>query len=133
MHHYLYAMYSDGAAPAGGGDIKSWFEYYKLDNGPGTSIPFFEVDMPEDEMPLVGDLLWFVMDAVVIGVCKITGATCDPLNKRVDVFYDSDKVVRLFHGISSPLVVCGMVTDPERLVWLEGLRQSLGEAQWLIE
>jgi len=133
MHHYLYAMYSDGAAPAGGGNIKSWFEYYKLDNGPGTSIPFYEGDMPDDELPLVGDLLWFVMDAVVIGVCKITGVTGDPLNKRVDVFYDSNKVVRLSHRMDIPLAVCGMVTDRARVAWLEGLRQFLGEAQWLIE
>lgn len=110
MHHYIYAMHSNGVPPVGDGNIKAWFEYYKLGNGPGTSIPFFEKDMPEEERAAAGDYLWFSMDNVLVGVCRVTGIEPDPLNKRVDVFYDSSKVVPLSVTVADQMT-CGRAAD----------------------
>lgn len=67
MRHHLYLMKSDAPAPAGDGDTRSWFFFYKW-NADGEMYvpqraPFLEVE--------AGDMVWFVMDDAVLGGAPI--------------------------------------------------------------
>lgn len=126
MQHYIYLMNGSDPAPAGGGDTKSWFEYYKVGTGPDVFVPFTAEQLPEEERPNVGDLLWFIMDGFPTGVTKITGALVDPMHwGSVEVFYDSDRVTPVISGGCVKAVDrSGKVTDPTSLAWYNEYLQS---------
>ncbi len=72
MNHFIYSMKSTDRAPAAGGDMKSWFEYYKWDVDGHTFIP-----MPEDVVgelePGATSILWFAMDGILLGCVPVEG------------------------------------------------------------
>lgn len=105
MKHFLYVMKSEDPAPAGGGDTRSWFYYYKLNAGPDVFVPF-----PEHvgTSPAAGDTLWLIMNNRIVGFTPITRVSADPINDRVEVFYDSDHVL----APTGQAAVAGLLRSP---------------------
>lgn len=127
MQHYTYLMRGNDPAPAGGGDTKSWFEYYKVGTGPDVFVPFTSEQLPPEHRPNPGDYLWFFMDGFLTGVTKVTGVLVDPLNNAVvEVYYDSDRVVpTLVADFGAPEPVTGRVVDVDQHALFTTLLQSL--------
>ena len=92
MHHYLYAMKADARDPVNTGDTKSWFSYYKVDNGE-TFVP---TRNPEALSLKKGDMLWFSMDSEIIGAAVIVKDVTDvPPGAeagKYEIWYDSDAI-----------------------------------------
>lgn len=88
MHHFLYNMVSNTPAPAGAGDTDSWFRHYKLESGGETFVP-----SKEEYEALEGDLLWFAMDAVIIGYAPILRQLEDGFNNKWELWFDSTQYV----------------------------------------
>lgn len=92
MKHIGYIMTGVAPAPAGDGDTKSWFEYYKWNNGGETYVP---VRFPFKEAE-AGDFLWFVMDGKVLGGASILRVETPPLpTQRQELWFDSS-TIRVF-------------------------------------
>lgn len=132
MQHYIFAMRAGDPAPAGHGDIKTWFEYYKMDTGPDVFVPFPPGSLGEDEHPGPGDKLWFAMDGFLIGVTDVTGFNAGGFyTDKLEVYYDSDKILKLITG--GPAVdislangpAMGKVTEPRIAAWYDDYLQSL--------
>jgi len=68
VKNFLYAMESDDPAPAGDGDTRSWFMFYKWNvDGPSfvpRAFPFLDAE--------IGDFIWFALDGVIVGGAEIT-------------------------------------------------------------
>lgn len=94
MQHYTVSFIGADPSPIGG-DIRSWFFYYKF--RPGEEGSFYLVLKPE--IPLaVGDILWIVMDGVLIGCFPIRSIQEDPFNDRIEFWYDGLDI----HPLSIP-------------------------------
>jgi len=95
MNHFLYFMKSNAKAPAGDGDTKSWFLYYKW-NIEGESwvpkeAPFYEAEP--------GDMLWFVIDGTLLGGVPILRIENPSLpHQNQDVWYDAGKILESPEG-----------------------------------
>lgn len=106
--HILYAMKSADKAPAAGGDMKSWFLYYKFDVDDEVYVPVVpteQVVIDSEDMKKTetysgfvnageGDHIWFAMDGVLLGYAKILRVIEDMINSRHEVWYDAGKAVR---------------------------------------
>lgn len=91
MKHLAYVMVSTSPAPAGDGDTKSWFEYYKW-NGGETFVPVSFPFLSAEE----GDLLWFVMDGKVLGGAPILRVETPSLPvQRQELWFNSDDMLEL--------------------------------------
>ena len=88
MRHFVFAMNGNDPAPAGGGDTKSWFMYYKWDVGGEAFIPVPEAIEP----PLEGDWLWFAMDGALLGCTVVLRTQEDPSNNCTEVYYDTRQI-----------------------------------------
>jgi hypothetical protein len=90
MKNYVINM--DGAAPdpISSGDTKSWFFHYKW-NGVGEedNEVFFPIE--KGVLPDVGegDVLWFVLDGVMIGCALVIRVMQDYTNDREELWYNT--------------------------------------------
>jgi len=126
MQHYIFAMRAGEPAPAGRGDTKSWFEYYKMGNGPHTFVPFPVDSIGEDEHPSAGDALWFAMDDFLIGVTQVTGIQAGSLlSSALEVYYDSDKILPVIAGGPASPPAMGKVKPPQLAAWYDDLLQGM--------
>jgi hypothetical protein len=126
MQHYIFAMRAGEPAPAGRGDIKSWFEFYKVGNGPHTFIPFPHDSIAEEDLPSVGDILWFAMDGFLTGVTKITSVTEGSLlSNKLEVYYDSDKIVPVIGAGPPAPPLMGKVKPPLLAAWYDDFLQMM--------
>ena len=83
-------MNGKAPAPAAGGDTDSWFFFYKWDTGGDAFVP-----IPSSlgkNLPVVGDLLWFVLDLVPIGFVPVTKIE-QMDNGDYEVHYDTQKII----------------------------------------
>lgn len=86
MRHHLYLMTSDAPAPAGDGDTRSWFFFYKW-NADGElyvpqRMPFLDV--------AAGDMVWFVMDGCVLGGAPVIRV--EEEMRHQEIWYAGDAV-----------------------------------------
>ena len=126
MQHYIFAMRAGEPAPAGRGDTKSWFEYYKVGNGPHTFVPFPAASIEEEEPPNVGDNVWFSMDGFLTGVAKITDVQLGSLmSSAVEVYYDSDKIIPVVTGGPPVPPVMGKVKPQLLAAWYDDILQLM--------
>lgn len=87
MNHFIYVMKSTDPAPAAGGDTKSWFEHYKWDVDGIAFVPVPEGMLVDLESRPV-DVLWFVMDNLVLG-CAPIHACMPSLSGKIELHYDT--------------------------------------------
>lgn len=126
MQHYIFAMRAGEPAPAGHGDTKSWFEYYKVGNGPHTFVPFPFGSIVEDELPSPGDRLWFAMDGFLTGVTAITSTETGCFaDSKLEVYYDSDKISPVIAGGPPVVPVTGKVTPQLLAAWYDDILQLM--------
>ena len=132
MQHYIFAMQAGAPAPAGHGDTKSWFEFYKKDAGDHVFVPFPAGSIEEDKLPGVGDKLWFAMDGFLTGVANITEVFTSCLSRtHVEVYYNSDKIVPVSVESQAAVkwglvqVATGLVSNPRMAAWLNDLLQGM--------
>jgi hypothetical protein len=126
MQHYIFAMRAGDPDPVGRGDIKSWFEYYKMGNGPGTFVPFPAGSIAQEDLPSAGDTLWFAMDGFLIGVTKITGVLEGSLmSDKLEVYYDSDQIVPVIAAGPPEALVMGKVTPQQLAAWYDDYLQNM--------
>jgi hypothetical protein len=93
--HYPYVLTSDSPVP-GGGDAKSWLEYYKLNPGAGeTYVPHTHPGVRDAEE---GDLLWFIFDEQLLGYASILRVAEDYVNAKFEVWYDAEDFTR-YEGV----------------------------------
>lgn len=94
--HFPYVLTGTTPVP-GGGDAKSWLEYYKINPGAGeTYIPHAD---PSLRGAKDGDILWFIFENEVLGYSRILRIVEDPINDRVEVWYNAENFVP-FKGLS---------------------------------
>lgn len=90
--NFLYVMNGEDPAPAGDGDTRSWFEYYKW-NAEGESF------MPRDNPHLPvspGDFLWFVLDGGLVGGVEVLRVETPSLPyQRQEIWYEAAKLLIL--------------------------------------
>jgi hypothetical protein len=92
MKHYLYAMKSEDQDPVNAGDMKSWFNFYKVENGE-TYVP---TKRQEAAFLGEGDVLWFSMDTEIIGAAKVIRSIVDPMGSGVvEIWYDSHNIKKI--------------------------------------
>lgn len=92
MKHIEYVMTGVDPAPAGDGDTKTWFEYYKWNSDGETYVP---VKFPFKAAE-AGDFLWFVMDGKILGGATILRVETPPLPvQRQEIWFDSS-TIRVF-------------------------------------
>lgn len=126
MQHYIFAMRAGEPAPTGRGDTKSWFEFYKIGNGPHTFVPFPVDSVASDEYPTPGDTLWFAMDGFLTGVTKITEMQAGSLlSSALEVYYDSDKIVPVIAGGPPVPPVMGKVKPQLLAAWYDDTFQCM--------
>lgn len=124
MQHYIYSMVAAAPAPAGLGDTKSWFDYYKSGAGPEVFVPFTAEQLPAKVLPNVGDALWFAMDGLIFGVARITDAMDDYVTGKVEVYYDSDHIVPVLDSPDA-LPCTGFVDDQATQAWCSAHLQGM--------
>jgi hypothetical protein len=91
--HAIYKMVGTDLDPVGAGDTKSWFHFYKWGKGKGdTYVP---LDVSIEELPGVGDILWFVLDDIVQGYVTVTSVSTTLSTGRTEVWYDTETAVIL--------------------------------------
>lgn len=94
MKHICYEIRSTDPAPAGDGDAKSWFEFYKW-RAEGEQFVPVKYDHFKgfiDAEP--GDMLWFVIDSTVIGAAPIVRVETPSLPvQKQELWYDADKIL----------------------------------------
>ena len=113
--HYPYVLTSASEIP-GGGDPKSWLEYYKLSPGAGeTYVPH---PHPGVRSASEGDILWFIFDEELLGYVPILHVKEDNINGRFEIWYAAEKFVRL-EGPSRALSKDSITTplSPEQGEW----------------
>lgn len=115
MNHFIYSMNASDPAPASGGDTKSWFFYYKWDVDDFAYVPVDEEDFHGYELQGNGkDLLWFVMDKMVLGVVCIS-SVMPSLDGKVELHYDTRKLLGCIETSAGMLPVdekTGRPSDP---------------------
>lgn len=91
MRHHLYLMSSIAPAPAGDGDTRSWFFFYKWNVEGDTYVPqkrpFLEAEQ--------GDVLWFVLDGCVLGGAPITRVELEYSANREEIWYRGESLLAL--------------------------------------
>lgn len=95
--HAIYNMVGTDLDPVGSGDIRSWFRFYKWGKGKGQVYVPLEVGL--EELPGIGDDLWFVMDGIILGYAPILVISTTLSSGRTEVWYDTDDV----HEFRAPL------------------------------
>lgn len=85
--HFVYRMQPEKRAPAGCGDTKSWFEYYKLGAAGETFVPTSD---PYEEIG-PGDVMWFFFEDRPHGGAFITKVIEDPMQDLQEIWFDSEK------------------------------------------
>ena len=103
MADYYYFMLGDAPAPSGGGDLRTWFEFYKLGAGGETFVPLKH----EDKLPNIGDFLWFVLDDHVVAMAPVLRVVEDPINVLHEAWFDSTRARQL----SAPVPFDGFQPD----------------------
>jgi len=92
MHHYLYAMKSTAKDPVNVGDMLSWFNHYKVDNGEA----FVPTTNDQSLKIMKGDRLYFAMDGKILGFASVIRDVADmpPGGEfgKYEIWYDSDKI-----------------------------------------
>ena len=98
MNHFVYSMNGKAEAPAAGGDMRSWFFFYKWDTGEDAFVPVpGEV---QSARPDTKDLLWFVLDGVPLGYAPVT-SVLDVDNGGYEVHYNTQQIIGRDQGIPS--------------------------------
>lgn len=97
MKHLLYTMKSENKAPAGHRNQDDWFYLYKWRVEGEVYIPWESTE----KLAETGDVLWFSIDAEVIGCALIKRVQEDPLNKRWELWYDGDKVCQTISHVTT--------------------------------
>ena len=94
MKHICYEIRSTDPAPAGDGDAKSWFEFYKW-RAEGEQFVPVKYDHFKgfiDAEP--GDMLWFLVDGTFVGAATIIRVETPSLpTMRQELWYDADKIL----------------------------------------
>jgi hypothetical protein len=85
--HWLYEMVGDSRDPTNNGRTKTWFEYYKVNNG-YTSVTLDT----NDAIP--GDVLWFVMDGKVLGRVFVDKVSYNIVMDGYEAYYDSNSIIK---------------------------------------
>ena len=86
MTYWKYSI--EGKDPTNSGDAKSWFDFYKIDNGETSVIITKHSSKPEP-----GDHIWFFINSVSVGRAIISKVDYHPLSDGWEVYYDSNKLV----------------------------------------
>lgn len=90
--HHLYLMDSEAKAPAGDGDVRSWFLFYKWkvegEVWVPQGIPFLTAS-PDD-------FLWFAFGRVVFGGAQIVRVEIEESQRRQELWYSGQDVFELF-------------------------------------
>lgn len=125
--HHLYVMNPKATAPAGDGDTKSWFLFYKFrvegEVFVPKLVPFFSVE--------VGDYIWFAFEGQVLqGVRpKVFGGAqivrMEEESRHQEIWYRGDEVLEfeediVFEGAHGALEV----PPKEAEEWLTKTRRS---------
>lgn len=114
--HYLYWMDGSAPAPAGDGDTRSWFLFYKWNVEGEVFVPhkrpFLDI--------AAGDYLWFVLDGALLGYVIVL-RTIQELHYMQEIWYAGDETFELDDGI---------VLDRERNTQSSELPAETAEA-WL--
>jgi len=114
MNHFIYSMNSVDPAPATGGDTKSWFFYYKWDVDGMAYVPVPEDDFEGYELGGGRDLLWFLMDKMVLGFVPIV-SIMPSLDGKVELHYDTRELLDCIETSAGMLPVdekTGRPSDP---------------------
>lgn len=86
--HILYKMVGKAKAPAGTGDTASWFRHYKWqvegDVFVPAAVPFLHARP--------GDLIWFVLDGILLGHAIIADVREDVFGRRQEIWYQGHTV-----------------------------------------
>lgn len=91
----IYFMIGDQPAPQGGGDTRSWFFYYKLQEGE-SFVPFPNLrDMPLPLHEWAGARLWFILDREIVTCATVLRVEEDPLNNTYELWYRGSDLVDL--------------------------------------
>ena len=93
MADYLIAFDGNAPDPAGTGDTKSWFFYYKWRPDEEDEV-FVPVGVDEFECAVAGDHLWFSMDGELVGGTILIRTTFDPFNGRKEMWFCTQHCIR---------------------------------------
>jgi len=90
--HFLYAMKGSDPAPAGDGDTKSWFAYYKWGNPTVNCVPVSSPYLSAEP----GDFIWFVMDGDVLGGARVFSVETPSLpHQKQEIWYRPEDVLEI--------------------------------------
>lgn len=140
MKQFIFAINRHDPAPAGGGDAKSWFFFYKWDVGEEVYVPFANELLPDDALPEPGDLLWFFVEGRCAGYVHLLRLEDDPLNQRKELWYHTDSIRRTigaeydneelvrFIVMGNPVNLCTGPVPDKALSYLERLQRRIDEA-----
>lgn len=91
MRHLVFSMSSKDKPPAGDGTIEGWFFFYKWDVGGEAYVPLTGVEVPTEGETT----LWFLLDGKVLGCAPVSRFQEDAMNDRLEVCYDTQKILDL--------------------------------------
>lgn len=121
MRHYLYPIDSVRKAPAAGGDMKSWFYFYKWDVVDETFVPVTGEYVRCFCNVTPGDLLWFAVNKLLVGYVEILRVEQELSQGLLELWYDASHKKELERPKVLDLVVAGWCSEGER--WLEEVNE----------
>lgn len=89
VRHFLYSMQSRDRAPAGLGDTRSWFLFYKWGDNGEVFVPQGEPFLPIKE----DDFVWFQLDEYVLGGAKVVRIEESMSQGVQEIWFNSDERV----------------------------------------
>jgi hypothetical protein len=96
MKHICYSVNSTDPAPAGDGDAKSWFEFYKWKAEGEQFVPVKHDHFKGFINAEPGDFLWFLVDGVLLGTVPIIRVDTPSIpTMKQELWYDADKMMEL--------------------------------------
>jgi hypothetical protein len=113
-------MESEAKAPAGGGDTKSWFHFYKWDTEGEVFVPrkrpFY------DASP--GDYLWFFMNSQLLGGTHILRVELEESQGIQEIWYDAGQRLVVTDGPYILTSTVPEVTQARGEAWLAAATQK---------
>jgi hypothetical protein len=120
MKHVLYNMQGAAPAPAGDGDTKSWFEYYKWDVDGEVFVPV------QDTRAKEGDVLWFAMDGDIIGCAIVLRLFQSVLSQNGgwEIWYRGDRIYKAVKRADVAMISEEILPQEQGDAWLNDILEK---------